>query len=90
MTITRTITVEALAAAIAFSPILDITNSDGVRKYAAAIFAALPAEPAGAGHEPGELHRYRIECMDCGEPGNIVLSIEPQRVLAATPVGEEK
>ena len=34
-------------------------------------------------HAPGESHRYRIECEVCGERGQIVLSVEPQRTPEA-------
>lgn len=31
-------------------------------------------------HEPGDLHRYRIECEVCGQQGTIRLSIDPDHV----------
>lgn len=30
-------------------------------------------------HKPGDPHRYRTQCRDCGVFGSVVLSIEPQR-----------
>ena len=39
-----------------------------------------------AAHEPGEEHRYdRPVCVVCGQHGQIVLSIEPQRATPAPP-----
>lgn len=33
-------------------------------------------------HEPGESHRYQIECSVCGQRGQVQLSVEPQAVPA--------
>ena len=33
-------------------------------------------------HEPGEPHRYRIDCTICGQPGTVRVSVEPQRKAA--------
>jgi hypothetical protein len=45
------------------------------------LIAAHRAEGSKREHAPGdEWHRYRAECEICGQPGQVVVSVEPQRV----------
>lgn len=41
---------------------------------------ALTSLDALRSHEPGESHRYQIECEVCGQRGVIRLSVDPERV----------
>lgn len=50
------------------------------------LYVALAAQPAPPlTHEPGESHRYRVECEVCGQPGTVQLSVEPQRAALSEP-----
>jgi hypothetical protein len=49
-----------------------------------------PAAPGLQEHQPGEPHRYRVQCRDCGVFGSVVVSIEPQHAALAETPGDEK
>lgn len=42
-------------------------------------------DAARVDHRPGDFHAYRIFCTVCGGFGQVVLSIEPQRVPDVAP-----
>jgi hypothetical protein len=80
--------VERLAAAINDAQIRtdELRWGRDLTPVAARILAALsPAAPETGpaqghlAHQPGDFHRYRTVCEVCGEPGQLRVTLEPER-----------
>lgn len=56
-------------------------EADALQRLARAF--ALAAPLGSELHQPGDSHRYRVECSICGQRGVVNLSLEPQRVALA-------
>ncbi len=56
----------------------DRQAQDFVSAYNLAVNDVLAIIANHGEHKPGESHRYKVRCSICGQPGTVVLSIEPQ------------